>query len=87
MIETGHSREMKLVKVARRTKLDAINLCKAKVKQEQAATLLEIGSRTIRKAERNLRIHGDIEGGRQKRGPKPKMTEDLIQVKSQIYCL
>jgi hypothetical protein len=82
MIETGDSRGMKLVKVARRTKLDGINLCKAKVKQEQAATMLGITSRTIRKAERKLRIHGDIEGGRKKRGPKPKMTEDLIQVKT-----
>jgi DNA-binding XRE family transcriptional regulator len=78
MIEIGDSRGMQLVKVACRTKLDAINLCKAKMKQGQAATILGISSRTIRKAERNLQIHSDVEGGRKKRGLKLKMTEDLI---------
>jgi hypothetical protein len=60
MIETSDSREMKLVKVARRTKLDAINLCKAKVKQEQAATMLGITSKIIRKVEKKLQIHSNI---------------------------
>jgi transposase len=71
---------MKLTPLSRRTKLDSLNLCDEGFKQEDAAKILGIGDRTIRKVKRKQRLYGDIEGGVKKRGPKPKLTEELIQV-------
>jgi transposase len=73
---------MKLTPLARRTKLDSLILCSEGLKQVTAAKILGIGDRTIRKVKRKQRLYGDIEGGVQKRGPKPKLTEELIQVHS-----
>jgi transposase len=71
---------MKLTPLSRRTKLDSLNLCDEGFTQKETAKMLGIGDRTIRKVKRKQRLFGDIEGGGKKRGPKPKLTEELIQV-------
>jgi hypothetical protein len=66
--------------VSRRKKLSALNMCAQGEKQKDVAYSMGVSTRTIQRAKKNLRLYGDIEGGRQKQGPKAVMTPDIINV-------
>jgi transposase len=72
------------IKILRRKKLDALNLCAQGQKQADVAYSIGISTATIKRAKRKQRLFGDIEGGARKRGPKPKMSPEIIDV-SLIY--
>jgi len=51
-------------------------------KQVDIANDLGISDRTIRRATFKLREYGDIEGGKKKAGPKPKLSDEMKHVMS-----
>jgi transposase len=67
-------------KVPRELKHDAIALGNNGYTQNQINDILGISVSTIQRTKYKLRDHGDIEGGTQKRGPKPKLSRDLEDV-------
>jgi len=73
-------------KLARRVKLDALTLVAAGHTRAQAACLMHISTRTITRAKKKQRLYGDIEGGKEKTGRRPKFTVEIINV-IHILCL
>jgi len=71
---------MPFEKVQRRRKLDSLNLCAQGKETKDVAQVVGISESTIYRAKRNLRTYGDIEGRKVKRGPKPKITPQTIDV-------
>jgi len=71
---------MPFEKVQRRRKLDSLNLCSQGKETKDVAEVVGISESTIYRAKRNLRTYGDIEGRKVKRGPKPKITPQTIDV-------
>lgn len=67
-------------KIPREIKHDAIALGNGGHTQDDIVDILGISVSTIQRAKYRLRDYGDIEGGQQKRGPKPKLSTDLEQV-------
>ena len=63
----------------RAVKLIALEL-DAQGHSAEIAEQLAISVGTITNAKRKMKNHGDIEGGRQKRGPKPKMDPGMEMV-------
>jgi len=73
--------------VPRRTKLDALVLEAQGLKQTEAAASLGISQRLLQKAKHNLRYHGDIEGGQQKRGRKPLLNAEMEDVRPNFMAI
>lgn len=72
-------------KISRRVKHKALVLTAKGKKQKEVAASLGISARIIRRARSKMRRHGDIEGGRKKAGPIPKLSskmEDVFQLLS-----
>ena len=65
-------------------KLIALGLDAQGHKQTEIAEQLAISIGTITNAKRKMKNHGDVEGGRRKRGPKPKMDPGMEIVR--YYC-
>ena len=65
-------------KVSRRKKLDCLSRCAEGEKQKDVAYEMGVSSATIKRAKRKLRLYGDIEGGKGKRGPKPIVTIEVL---------
>jgi len=64
----------------RAVKLIALELDAQGHKHTEIAEQLAISVGTITIAKRKMKNHGDIEGGRRKRGPKPKMDPRMEMV-------
>jgi transposase len=62
-------------KIPRKVKIDAISMTSGsdKLSHPKIATTLGISIKTIQRAVKKEKEHGDVEGGVQKRGPKGKM--------------
>jgi transposase len=67
-------------KSTRDLKHEALVLTAQGRKQTAVAQELGLSTRTIQRANEKLRLHGDIDGGAQKRGPKGKLHEGMIEV-------
>lgn len=67
-------------KISRRKKLDALTLMASGHTREHAAHLTQISKSTLARAKRRQRLHGDIEGGKKKRGRRAKFTPEIINV-------
>jgi len=67
-------------KVSRRNKPDALTLVASGLTREHAAGLTHISVSTVGRSKRKLKLHGDIEGGKKKRGPRAKFTPEIINV-------
>ena len=72
-------------KVSRRKKLDALTLASSGLTQKHAARLTHISVSTVGRSKRKLRLHGDIEGGKKKRGPRAKFTPEIINVMAPFF--
>lgn len=68
------------VKVSRRKKLDAVNLYVAGDTRKEAARLTNMSVSTLDRAKKKQQMHGDIEGGKKKRGRKPLITPEIFNV-------
>jgi transposase len=73
--------------IAREIKHEALNLYKKGGKQVKVADDMGISTRTIRRAKANLKKYGDIEGGKGKAGPKPKLSAQMENVIIIISCV
>ena len=71
---------MPFEKIPRQRKLDSLNLCAQGNKPKDVAQVMGISESTIYRAKRNLRTCGDVEGKKAKRGPKPKITPQTIDI-------
>jgi transposase len=67
-------------KVSRETKNKAISMGLDNKKQEDIAMELGVSCKTIQRAKKKLVKHGDIEGGRRTRGPKPALDFHMMNV-------
>jgi transposase len=74
-------------KLPRRTKLDGLVLEAQGLKQKEVAIVLGISERVLQKAKHNLRYHGDIEGGQQKRGRKPLLNAEMEDVRPSFSAM
>ena len=61
-------------------KHDVIHLTSKGYTEEEAAGILGISVSTIQRAKHKLRYHGDIEGGKKKKGTKGKLDHADIEV-------
>jgi hypothetical protein len=66
--------------VPRPDKLDALGLVAQGHTRAHAAALMHCSVSTIQRAKRKAHLHGDIEGGRKKRGSRPTFTPEIIDV-------
>jgi transposase len=66
--------------VSREIKHTALKLNTKGVTLKDTAQAFGISVKTITRAEKKLEISGDIEGGRKTRGPKAKVTPEMIMV-------
>jgi hypothetical protein len=66
--------------ILRRIKLDALTLVASGHNRAKTARMMRISESTIARAKRKQRLFGDIEGGRQKCGPRAKFTPEIINV-------
>jgi hypothetical protein len=69
-------------KVDRKLKQDAI-LFEAQAPElthNEIAQTVGISTRLFSKVKKNYKVSGDVEGIPQKRGPKPKLTQDMLNV-------
>jgi hypothetical protein len=66
--------------ISRAVKLDALTLVASGHGRAKTARMMCISESTIARAKRKQRLFGDIEGGKQKRGPRPKFTSEIINV-------
>ena len=73
-------------KVDHRVKLNALTLVVAGHSKAQAACLIHISKSTVTHTKRKQHLYGDIEGGRQKNGRRPKFTPEIINV-THFLCL
>jgi transposase len=73
--------------VSRRTKLDAVNAYFQGNAEGPVAHSLSISVSTLQRAKRKLRDHGDVEGGKKKAGPKPKLSPGMLNVNSFLMML
>ena len=48
--------------------------------QREIAKTIGISTRLFTKVKRNNKLYGDVEGNPQKRGPKSKLTQDMLDV-------
>jgi len=71
---------MPFEKVSCRKKLDSLNLCAQGNNAKGVAQEIGISESTIYRSKRNLRTCGDVEGKKVKRGRKPKITPQTIDV-------
>ena len=71
---------MPFEKIQRRRKLDSLNLCAQGNETKDVAEIMGISESTIYRSKRNLRACGDVEGKKVKRGRKPKITSQTIDV-------
>jgi uncharacterized protein (DUF2345 family) len=69
-------------KISRESKHDALALFAEAATLEHTADVYKMSRRTLTRARRNQRVHGDIEAPKQKPGPKPKFNETMLQVRS-----
>jgi transposase len=67
-------------RVPRKLKYDAVMLSSTGVKETEVAESLGISLRTLQRAKQRLRDYGDIEGGKQKQGAKPKLSPGMEEV-------
>jgi len=67
-------------KISREKKQCAIELLSVGVKPKSAAKVYGISYRTLRRAKKNLRDHGNVEGIQKKRGPRPSIGDALTEV-------
>jgi hypothetical protein len=67
-------------KISRQTKTEALKLVEIGFSKTNAAKVLGISTKTITRADRKYQKTGDIEGGREIRGPKPKVTDEMRMV-------
>ena len=63
------------------TKHDAIVLESMGHTQESVAQTLGVSVRTVQRAKHKFLMHGDVEGGAGKRGPKGKLDRMMEEVK------
>ncbi len=69
--------------IPRSIKHQAILLSEEGYTQPQIAEMLTISTASVSRAKRNFEVHGDIEPGREKSGPKPKLdpfSEDVCSI-------
>src|SRR5947207_15617721 len=66
--------------ISRRVKLDALAFCSQGYTNRHSSNVFGISKRGIQRSRKRLRVYGDIEGGRRKRGPKPKFDDIMINV-------
>ena len=71
---------MPFEKIPHRRKLDSLNLCAQGHKSKDVAQAVGISESAIYRAKRNLRTCGDVEGKKAKRGWKPIITPQTIDV-------
>ena len=67
-------------KVSRDVKHTALALEGEGINQEDVTQILNIGVRTIQRAKSRLIRHGNVEGGVQKVGRKPKLSPEIEEV-------
>jgi len=67
-------------KISRRRKQDALILRSKGVSMKDTSNFIGIATRTIQRAQKKLETFGDIEGGYKVRGPKPKLTHEMLIV-------
>jgi transposase len=67
-------------KIPRQTKMEALKLVEKGFSKTDAAQIFGISTKTIYRADRKHQRTGDIEGGREVRGPKPKVTNEMKMV-------
>jgi hypothetical protein len=73
--------------VPRLDKLDALTLVAQGLSRAHAAALVHCSVSTIQRAKRKAQLHGDIEGGRKKRGSRPTFTPEIIDVTARFPLL
>jgi len=74
-------------KVSRCTKLDAVNSYSQGNAEGPVAHSLGISVSTLQRAKKKLHDHGDVEGGKKKAGPKPKLSPGMLNVNSCLMIL
>ena len=62
--------------ISRRIKLDALTLVASGHSRAKTARMMRISESIIARGKRKQRLFRDIEGGRQKRGPRAKFTPE-----------
>ena len=72
--------------ISRETKLNALDMCAMGYINAHVANVFGISKRTIQRARRKLRIYGDVEGGRQRPGPKPQFRGETLDVMPLKRC-
>jgi transposase len=75
-------------KIPRKVKIDAISMTSGsdKLSHPKIATTLGISTKTIQRAVKKEKEHGDVEGGVKKRGPKGKMDFGMQNVCCTLHC-
>ena len=64
--------------ISRHVKLDALAFCSQGYNNCHSSNVFGISKRAIQRSRKRLRVYGDIEGGRRKRGRKPKLTTQWL---------
>ena len=68
-------------KIERKVKIDAVCMdSQGNYKQTEVAFTHRISVRTLRRSKKKLREHGDVEGGKKKRGPRGKIDHQMLNV-------
>jgi hypothetical protein len=67
-------------KISREVKENAIALVASGVKAKTVAKAYGMSERALRRAQLKLRLFGDVEGGRKKRGPRHSIGHNMGEV-------
>jgi hypothetical protein len=72
---------MKTKKIDRTVKMQAVILdAKGQTTQDEVATIMKMGKRTLQRAKQKFKEHGDVEGGTKQRGRPPTIHHSVRRV-------
>jgi transposase len=72
---------MPFQKIDRKVKMEAVILdSKGLATQDEVATIMKMGKRTLQRAKQKFKEHGDVEGGAKKRGRPPTIHHSVRMV-------
>jgi transposase len=72
---------MKTEKIDRKAKIHAVILdAQGQATQDEVATIMKMGKRTLQRAKQKFKTHGDVEGGTKKRGRPPTIHHSVRTV-------